>query len=143
MLATVKIDLPRGVSDINIVTPNYPGDFPDNEPMQWMFSVPDMHNYTISFGNAEAPAECLNGDVVVEYQKEEKNMTKSLMDPQPKQQQGSFNMILKNCETNRTLSGLSLSYSVSVMRSGHPGKTWDLDQYSIEPSKAYLFYTEI
>ncbi|XP_015232450.1 PREDICTED: CUB domain-containing protein 1 [Cyprinodon variegatus] len=120
MLATVKIDLPRGVSDINIVTPNYPGDFPDNEPIQWMFSVPDMHNYTISFGNAGAPAECLNGDVEVEYQKEEKNMTKSLMDPQPKQQQGSFNMILKNCETNRTLSGLSLSYSVSVMRSGHP-----------------------
>lgn len=118
----VKVNLPRGVSDTNFLSPNYPREFPDNEQMQWSFTVPGMHNYTMHFHDHTAP-ECLNNEVVVEYQKEDKKVTKlSLTDPQPAHQQGNFNMILKNCETNRTLQGLSLKYSVSVMRSGHPGR---------------------
>ncbi|KAF3707288.1 CUB domain-containing protein 1 [Channa argus] len=120
MLATINVNLPRGVSDTDFITANYPGSFPDNQQVQWNFTVPGMHNYTMKFHKHTAP-ECINNDVEVEYQKEDNKVTKvSLTDPQPQHQQGNFNMLLKNCETNTTLQGLSLKYSVSVMRSGHP-----------------------
>ncbi|KAF7210897.1 CUB domain-containing protein 1 isoform X1 [Nothobranchius furzeri] len=120
MLAIMKVSLPRGVSDTDFSTPYFPRKFPDLQQMQWDFTVPGMHNYTILFHNYTAP-ECLTGDVAVEYQKgESKVTTLTLTDPQPQHQQGDFSMVLKNCETNTTLQGLSLSYRVSVMRSGHP-----------------------
>lgn len=121
VVAIVKVNLPRGVSETDFITPNYPSDFPDNQHMQWNFIVPGMHNYTMHFRDHTAP-ECLKDKVAVEYQKEDKKMTKlSLTAPQPEHQQGNFNMVLKNCETNRTLQGLTLKHRVSVMRSGHPG----------------------
>lgn len=122
MVAIIKVMLPRGVSSTTFITPNYPGDFPDKEEMRWDFVVPGMHNYTMSFTDYSLP-ECLNDgeDVVLEYHKGDKKVTKlSLTDPQPKHQQGNFNMVLKNCATNRTLPGLTLDFKVSVMRSGHP-----------------------
>ncbi|XP_070703161.1 CUB domain-containing protein 1 [Pempheris klunzingeri] len=120
MVAIVKANLPRGVSDTDFITANYANSFPDNQQMQWDFKVPGMHNYTVHFRDHTAP-ECLNGEVDVKYQKEGKRPTKlTLTDPQPAHQQGDFSMVLTNCETNRTLQGLALNYSVSVMRSGHP-----------------------
>ncbi|XP_041867690.1 CUB domain-containing protein 1 isoform X2 [Melanotaenia boesemani] len=116
----VKVKLPRGVSETNFITPNYPRDFPDMQQMRWNFTVPGMHNYTMRFLRHTNP-ECLKDDVVVKYEKENDKVTQlTLSDPQPQHQQGNFNMVLKNCETNTTLQGLSLSYRVSVMRSGHP-----------------------
>lgn len=121
VLAIVNVNLPRGVSDTDFITPNYPSSFPDNQQIQWNFTMPGMHNYTIQFPIYATP-ECIKNDVEVEYQKQDNKSTKlSLTDPQPKHQQGNFNMVLKNCETNTTLQGLSLKYRVSVMRSGHPG----------------------
>ncbi|XP_018542703.1 CUB domain-containing protein 1 [Lates calcarifer] len=120
MLAIIKVNLPRGVSATDFITANYPNDFPDNQQMQWDFTVPGMHNYTMRFLDHTAP-ECLKKEVEVEYLKEDKKVTKlTLTDPQPEHQQGNFKMVLKNCETNRTLQGLTLNYRVSVMRSGHP-----------------------
>ncbi|KAM9838797.1 CUB domain-containing protein 1 isoform 2-T2 [Aulostomus maculatus] len=119
MVATVKVSLPRGVSNTVFFTANYPGDFPDRQQMQWDFSVPGMHNYTMHFGSLRSP-ECLNSEVVVEYNKDKKGAKLSLTDPQPEHQQGNFRMVLMNCETNRTLPGLALNFTVSVMRSGHP-----------------------
>ncbi|XP_029298643.1 CUB domain-containing protein 1 [Cottoperca gobio] len=120
MVAIVKVNLPRGVSDTDFISANYPSDFPDNQQMQWHFTVPGMHNYTMRFRNHTSP-ECLNNEVEVAYQKEEKKAIKlTLTDSQPQHQQGNFNMVLKNCETNTTLQGLTLNYRVSVMRSGHP-----------------------
>lgn len=122
MVAILKVNLPRGVSNTTFITPNYPRDFPDNEEMQWDFVVPRMHNYTMSFTDYTLP-ECLSDDdsVLLEYHKVDKKVTKlSLTDPQPKHQQGNFQMVLKNCATNRTLQGLTLNFRVSVMRSGHP-----------------------
>ncbi|KAM9384548.1 CUB domain-containing protein 1 [Pholidichthys leucotaenia] len=120
MMAIVKANLPRGVSDTTFITPNYPRSFPDNQKMQWDFVVPGMHNYSVHF-NDHTPPECLENQVEVEYQKEGKKATKVfLTDRQPKHQQGNFNMVLRNCKTNVTLPGLALNYSVSVMRSGHP-----------------------
>lgn len=121
VLAIIKVNLPRGVSATDFITANYPNDFPDNQQMQWDFTVPGMHNYTMRFLDHTAP-ECLKKEVEVEYLKEDKKVTKlTLTDPQPEHQQGNFKMVLKNCETNRTLQGLTLNYRVSVMRSGHPG----------------------
>ncbi|XP_005796555.2 CUB domain-containing protein 1 [Xiphophorus maculatus] len=120
--AIVKVNLPRGVSDTEIITPNYPKEFPDDEQILWEFSIPGMHNYSVQFSEHSAP-ECLNeGEVVVvEYQKEGMKPTRTaLTDPQPQHQQGGFNLTLKNCKTNQTLPGLSLRYTVSVIRSGHP-----------------------
>uniref|UniRef100_A0A3B3Y8K8 CUB domain containing protein 1a n=1 Tax=Poecilia mexicana TaxID=48701 RepID=A0A3B3Y8K8_9TELE len=128
------VKLPRGVSDTEFITPNYPKDFPDDEQILWDFSVPEMHNYSVQFSEHSAP-ECLEegAAVEVEYQKEGKNPTRTaLTGPQPQHQQGGFNLTVKNCKTNLTLPGLSLRYSVSVMRSGHPGEIWeqsDLDHH--------------
>lgn len=120
-MAVVKATLPRGVSDTEFTTANNLGTFPDDQQMQWDFTVPGMHNYTVHFSDYTAP-ECLKKDVLVEYEKEDKKVTTlSLTDPQPEHQQGSFHMVLKNCETNTTLQGLSLRYRVTAMRSGHPG----------------------
>ncbi|XP_061615885.1 CUB domain-containing protein 1 isoform X2 [Phyllopteryx taeniolatus] len=120
MVAIVKVNLPPGVSDTTFISANYPDDFPDNQQMQWDFAVPGMHNYTVHFHDHTAP-ECLGKDVEVEYRNWDKRVTKAgLTDKQPERRQGNFEMVLKNCETNRTLQGLSLKYSVSVMRSGHP-----------------------
>lgn len=132
MAAIVNVNLPRGVSDTDFITANYPRDFPDSQQMQWDFMVPGMHNYTMHFHDHTAP-ECLNSDVEVEYQKEDKKMTRlTLMDSQPQHQQGNFNMVLKNCETNRTLQGLTLNFRVSVMRSGHPGTVVKFDIWESE-----------
>lgn len=121
VVASVKVSLPRGVSSTSFITANYPRDFPDKQQVEWDFSVPGMHNYTVHFQELKAP-ECLSGTVEVEYHKKGKKVTRlALTDPQPEHQQGSFNMVLKNCDTNTTLQGLRLSYQVSLMRSGHPG----------------------
>uniref|UniRef100_A0A8C6UAG2 CUB domain-containing protein 1 n=1 Tax=Neogobius melanostomus TaxID=47308 RepID=A0A8C6UAG2_9GOBI len=122
MAAILQVNLPRGLSNTTFITANYPVRFPDREAMQWVFVVPGMHNYTMSFTNYTLP-ECLNDgeDVVLEYHEADKKVTKfSLTDPQPKHQQGNFKMVLKNCATNKTLQGLTLNFNVSVMRSGHP-----------------------
>ena len=121
VIAIMKVNLPRGVSDTDFIAANYPDPFPDDQQMQWDFTVPGMHNYTVHFRNHTAP-ECLSKKVEVEYKKvDKKGITLSLTDAQPAHQPGSFNMVLKNCETNITLPGLTLNYAVSVMRSGHPG----------------------
>ncbi|XP_017275018.1 CUB domain-containing protein 1 [Kryptolebias marmoratus] len=117
-VATVKASLPRGVSNTRFITPNYPADFPDLQQIQWDFKVPGMHNYTVHFLDRTEP-ECLAGNVEVEY-RNGKEVKRTLTSPQPQHQQGDFSMVLKNCQTNKTLQGLSLSYNVSVMRSGHP-----------------------
>lgn len=121
-VATVKVALPRGVSSTAFLTANYPRDFPDKQQAEWDFSVPGMHNYTVRFQAHTAP-ECLRGEVEVEYHQEGKAVTRlALTEPQPEHQQGSFRMVLRNCESNTTLPGLALDFTVSVMRSGHPGR---------------------
>uniref|UniRef100_A0AAV2KBU2 Uncharacterized protein n=1 Tax=Knipowitschia caucasica TaxID=637954 RepID=A0AAV2KBU2_KNICA len=120
MVAILKVNLPRGVSNTTFMTPNFPGDFPDQQEMLWDFVVPGMHNYSMTFTDFTLP-ECISDDVVVEYLKPNKKKSKSdLSDSQPKHQQGNFQLVLKNCATNRTLQGLALDFTVSLMRSGHP-----------------------
>lgn len=122
VLAVVKVNLSRGVSDTNFLSANYPRGFSDNDLMRWDFMVPGMHNYTVNFLNYTAPL-CRKKNVMVIYDKEgeEVGIQKTLVDPQPTHRQGSFTMTLFNCETDKTKQGLSLHFRISVMRSGHPG----------------------
>uniref|UniRef100_A0A8C7HCB5 CUB domain containing protein 1a n=1 Tax=Oncorhynchus kisutch TaxID=8019 RepID=A0A8C7HCB5_ONCKI len=122
-----EFNLPRGVSDTNFLSANYPRGFSDNDLMRWDFMVPGMHNYTVTFLNYTAPL-CRKKKVMVIYDKEgeEVGIQKTLVDPQPTHRQGSFTMTMFNCETDKTKQGLSLHFRLSVMRSGHPGtKTID------------------
>lgn len=147
VIAIVGVNLPRGVSDTTLVTANFPRNFPDNMQMQWSFTVPGMHNYTVLFDHV-TPPECLNnGEVTVEYQAGAKTVTKALKDPQPEHQQGNFNMVLTNCQTNTTLPGLTLNYRVSVVRSGRPGTVLKHKQLGLAHSFVFLniklFYVSI
>ncbi|XP_029519560.2 CUB domain-containing protein 1-like [Oncorhynchus nerka] len=121
MLAVVKVNLPRGVSDTDFLSANYPRGFPDDDLMRWDFTVPGMHNYTVNFLN-HTESLCQKKEVMVMYHKArgKVGIQKTLADPQPTHRQGSFTMTLFNCETDRTKPGLSLKFRVSVMRSGHP-----------------------
>uniref|UniRef100_A0A667XCQ0 CUB domain containing protein 1 n=1 Tax=Myripristis murdjan TaxID=586833 RepID=A0A667XCQ0_9TELE len=115
-----RLSRKMSVSETDFVTANYPDSFPDDQQMMWNFIVPGMHNYTVRFRDHTAP-ECLNKEVMVKYEKEDKKVTQlTLTDPQPEHGQGNVNMSLFNCETNKTLQGLTLAFTVSVMRSGHP-----------------------
>uniref|UniRef100_A0A3P9I595 CUB domain containing protein 1a n=1 Tax=Oryzias latipes TaxID=8090 RepID=A0A3P9I595_ORYLA len=129
MIAMAKVELPRGVTDTSFFSADYRRQFPDDQQMQWNFSVPAMHNYSVLLLDHTAP-ECIQDTVVVQYQKENgKTLRLSLTDPQPQHQQGNFEMVLKNCQTNTSLPGLTFSYKVSVTRSGHPVvSTVDLTQ---------------
>uniref|UniRef100_A0A674BR97 CUB domain containing protein 1 n=1 Tax=Salmo trutta TaxID=8032 RepID=A0A674BR97_SALTR len=117
-----EFNLPRGVSDTDFLSANYPRGFPDDDLMRWDFTVPGMHNYTVSFLN-HTESLCRKKEVMVMYHKArgKVGIQKTLADPQPTHRQGSFTMTLFNCETDRTKQGLSLKFRVSVMRSGHPG----------------------
>ncbi|KAK6323581.1 CUB domain-containing protein 1-like [Coregonus clupeaformis] len=121
MLAVVKANLPRGVSDTDFFSANYPRGFPDDDLMRWDFTVPGMHNYTVNFLN-HTESFCRKKEVMVMYHKAhgKVGIQKTLVDTQPTHRQGSFTMTLFNCETDRTKPGLSLNFRVSVMRSGHP-----------------------
>lgn len=121
MLATIQVNLPRGVSNTDFITANYPRDLPNEQKMRWVFVVPGMHNYTVSFLDLTVP-QCLKKEAGVEYLPEgQQTPTKmALLDPQPSHWQGSFSMTLQNCKTNLTVKGLTLKFRVSVMRSGHP-----------------------
>ncbi|CAL8292612.1 unnamed protein product [Merluccius merluccius] len=123
LLAIVKVDLPRGVSETPFSAANYPNNFPDDERMSWDVRVPGMHNYTVRLGDRRPPEECLQKRVELVYQQggDPKKVTRlGLEDPQPQHKQGDFQMLLANCKTNQTLEGLALAFTVSVMRSGHP-----------------------
>ncbi|KAL0962512.1 hypothetical protein UPYG_G00340980 [Umbra pygmaea] len=119
MLAVVKVNLPRGVSDTDFLSANYPRDFPDDSMVRWDFKVPGRHNYTVNFLDYRDPL-CIKNDAKVEYQNDGETVKTTLMDPQPTDAQGSFSMTLFNCVINKTTPGLSLNFSISVMRSSHP-----------------------
>uniref|UniRef100_A0A3Q2P8M5 CUB domain-containing protein n=1 Tax=Fundulus heteroclitus TaxID=8078 RepID=A0A3Q2P8M5_FUNHE len=98
----VRVGRIKNVTPSYLLTPNYPRDFPDQQQMQWEFTIPSKHNYTVNFLKHSAP-ECLNGDVVVEYQKEDTKVTKlTLTDPQPREEQGSFKLMGVQCYPYRS-----------------------------------------
>ncbi|CAJ1061538.1 CUB domain-containing protein 1a [Xyrichtys novacula] len=119
-LAKITVMLPKGTSSTELLTPNYPHSFPDDDVMEWYFQVPDKHKATVQFSNVTQP-RCLKKEAAVEYHSRARGASVlKLSEPQPEQNQGNFSLTLRNCEMDRRRAGspgLSLNLRVSSTKS--------------------------
>ncbi|XP_059194352.1 CUB domain-containing protein 1a [Centropristis striata] len=122
-LAKITLTLPKGMSSSELLSPNYPDSFPDDDVMEWYFQVPDKHKTVVQFFNLTQP-KCLKKEPAVEYQGKGRGaLVLKLTDPQETQYQGDFSLLLRNCEMDRRRagsSGLSLNLKVSSSSSSQP-----------------------
>lgn len=122
-LAKITLTLPKGTSTSELLSPNYPESFPDDDVMEWYFQVPDKHRISVQFSNLKQP-HCLKKQIAVEYHNKVRGASVSrLTEPQPVQEHGDFALKLRNCEMDRGRSGspvLSLSLKVSSTFTGLP-----------------------
>ncbi|XP_029360465.1 CUB domain-containing protein 1-like isoform X2 [Echeneis naucrates] len=124
-LAKVSLKLPKGSSYADLLSPNYPDSFPDDDVMEWHFEVPNEHKTDIQFLNLTQPS-CQKKEAAMEYQMEGKWKWASvlqLQEEQPLRKRGNFTMILRNCEMDRSRAGspgLSLSIRVSSSNPSSP-----------------------
>ncbi|XP_062386236.1 CUB domain-containing protein 1 [Sardina pilchardus] len=122
MLAIVQSKLPRGQSYSDFFSANYLRGFPRDETMQWDFVVPPKHDVTVSFLAVTEP-KCGSKAVEVRYEQEgQAAVVTSLTEEQPSAQQGSFRLLLQNCDSGRRPDppGLTLHFRVSALRGGVP-----------------------
>ena len=119
-LAKITLTLPKGTSSAELLSPNYPGSFPDDDVMEWYFQVPDKHKTTVEFLKLTQPL-CRKKDTEVVYQSRGgPSSGLRLTDTQP-QREGNFTLTLRNCEMDRSRAGspgLSLSLRVSTSSQG-------------------------
>ncbi|XP_035528709.1 CUB domain-containing protein 1a [Morone saxatilis] len=115
-LAKVTLTLPKGTSSLDLLSPNYPDSFPDDDVMEWYFQVPDKHKTAVQLLNLTEP-RCLKKDTAVEYHDKGRGaLVLRLTDPQLEQSHGNFSVTLRNCEMDRSRAGspgLSLKLRVS------------------------------
>lgn len=115
-LAKITLTLPKGTSSSELLSPNYPDSFPDDDVMEWYFQVPDKHKTAVQLLKLTQP-HCLKKDTAVEYHSRGRGaLVLRLTDPQPDQSEGNFSLTLRNCEMDRRRAGspgLSLSLKVS------------------------------
>lgn len=121
-LARITVTLPKGKSSVELLSPNYPESFPDDDVMEWYFELPLKHKAVVQLRNVIQP-HCLKKSVAMEYNATGVSVRR-LTEPQPDQSKGNFTMKLRNCEMNRRRDGspgLSLSFRVSSSSIGSPG----------------------
>ncbi|KAM7382665.1 hypothetical protein PAMP_002387 [Pampus punctatissimus] len=122
-LAKIKLTLPQGTSSSELLSPNYPDSFPDDDVMEWYFQVPPKQIVFVELLNITQP-HCLKKETAVEYHyKGREASVRSLTDIQPAQNQGDFSLTLRNCEMDRRQAGspgLSLSIKVSASSANSP-----------------------
>ncbi|XP_020504650.2 CUB domain-containing protein 1a [Labrus bergylta] len=103
--AKMTVMLPKGTSTAELLPPNYPDSFPDDDLMEWYFQVPDKHKASVQFLNLVQP-RCLKKEAAVEYHSRGRvALVMRLSDPQPEQNQGDFSLTLRNCEMDRRRAG--------------------------------------
>uniref|UniRef100_A0A8C2XKU0 CUB domain containing protein 1a n=1 Tax=Cyclopterus lumpus TaxID=8103 RepID=A0A8C2XKU0_CYCLU len=123
-LAKITLTLPNGTSSSELLSPNYPDSFPDDDVMEWYFQVPENQKTAIQFLNLTQP-HCLKKDTAMEYHSTGRGaMVRSLKDPQPGDMHGKFSLTLRNCEMDRRSvgsPGLSLNLRVSSSRARSTG----------------------
>lgn len=122
VLAIVQSKLPRGQSYSDFFSANYMNGFPRDETMQWDFVVPPKHDFTVTFLSHTEP-KCISKAVEVRYEQDGKApVVKSLTEGQPANQQGSFRLLLQNCDSGRGSKEpkLTLNFRVSALRGGVP-----------------------
>ncbi|XP_076745860.1 uncharacterized protein LOC112430806 isoform X3 [Maylandia zebra] len=116
-LARISLTLPKGTSSSELLSPDYPESFPDDDTMEWYFQVPDKHGVDVQFLNLTQP-DCVKKEVAVEYhQKGRVTSVLGLNDTQPLQNQGDFLLTLRNCEMERAPAdspGLTFTLKVSA-----------------------------
>uniref|UniRef100_A0A3Q3ER17 CUB domain containing protein 1a n=1 Tax=Labrus bergylta TaxID=56723 RepID=A0A3Q3ER17_9LABR len=128
--AKMTVMLPKGTSTAELLPPNYPDSFPDDDLMEWYFQVPDKHKASVQFLNLVQP-RCLKKEAAVEYHSRGRvALVMRLSDPQPEQNQGDFSLTLRNCEMDRR-------------RAGSPGLILNLRVSSSSKSSLgrWIFYT--
>ncbi|XP_058504673.1 CUB domain-containing protein 1-like [Solea solea] len=118
-LAKITLTLPQGTSSSELLSPNYPDSFPDDDVMEWSVHVPDKHKTALRFLNLTQPT-CLKKETAVEYHSKGSGASvRRLTEPQLEQKSGDFSMTLRNCEMDRRRAGfpgLSLSIQLSTSR---------------------------
>uniref|UniRef100_A0A669BJR7 CUB domain-containing protein n=1 Tax=Oreochromis niloticus TaxID=8128 RepID=A0A669BJR7_ORENI len=116
-LARISLTLPKGTSSSELLSPDYPESFPDDDTMGWYFRVPEKHRVDVQFLNLTQP-DCVKKEVAVEYhQKDRVTSVLGLNDTQPLQKQGDFLLTLRNCEMERAPAdspGLTFTLKVSA-----------------------------
>ncbi|XP_020793054.2 CUB domain-containing protein 1a [Boleophthalmus pectinirostris] len=117
-LAKVSVLL-QGHSSLELLTPNYPGSFPDDKVMEWYFEVPAKHRASIQLFNLTQP-RCVEKDPALEYHNRLRlGLVAGLTETQPVQREGGFTMTLRNCKMDRARAdypGLSTSFKVSASK---------------------------
>lgn len=111
-------------SSLELLSPNYPGSFPDGDVMEWYFEVPSNHKAEVRFLKLTQPV-CLKNNTVLEYHNRARGaVVVRPVAPQPQQQRGNFSLTLRNCEMDKRRAaspGLSLSLLVSSSSENVPG----------------------
>lgn len=116
----MTLTLPKGTSTSELLSPNYPDSFPDNDAMEWYFLVPGKHKAAVQILNLKQP-NCLKKETAVEYQsKGRRPSVLRLADRHPEQNQGDFGLTLRNCEMDRRRAG-SPGLSLQLKVSSSPG----------------------
>lgn len=115
----------KGTSSLELLSPNYPVSFPDDDVMEWYFEVPNKHKAAVRVLKLTEPV-CLKKDTALEYHNRARGaVVVRPAAPQPEQRQGSFSLTLRNCEMDKKRSGspgLSLSLLVSSSSESVPGQ---------------------
>ncbi|KAM9783335.1 CUB domain-containing protein 1a [Neosynchiropus ocellatus] len=129
-LAKIKVALPPGTSSSELLSPNYPESFPDDDVMEWHFEVSDKQRAVVEFQELVQP-RCVKKQTAVEYHCRGRGaLVLKLTDPPPVQNQGNFSLTLRNCEMDRSragLPGLSLKIKVSVSTLKSPQVSCNVD----------------
>lgn len=128
-LARISVTLPKGTSSSELLSPNYPESFPDDDVMEWYFQVPDKHKAVVQLLKHTQP-QCRKKEAALEYHiGEGRASLLGLKDLQPEQGEGNFSLTLRNCEMDRRRAdspGLSVNLHVSSSSKSSSGScvTW-------------------
>lgn len=114
-LARISLTLPQGESGLELLTPNYPDSFPDDDVMEWDVEVPAKHQTSVQFLNLTQP-RCLYKETAMEYHSVGRAAVVVMLDQsQPVQNQGRFSMMLRNCKMDRRRAGSpGLSFAIKL-----------------------------
>lgn len=114
----------RGTSSLELLSPNYPVSFPDDDVMEWYFQLPSKHRAAVQVLRLTEPV-CVKKSTALEYQSRARAaVVVRPTAPQPEQRQGNFSLTLRNCEMDKKRSaspGLSLGLLVSSSSESFPG----------------------
>ncbi|XP_033914875.3 CUB domain-containing protein 1 [Acipenser ruthenus] len=113
-------------SSVNLLSPNYPLSFSDDDLMSWMFTVPENNKASVLFLNYTQP-NCNKKSERVEYAVAgyQSTIGKSLTDQQPSSIRGNFEMQLENCKMDKSDPGkLSLEFRVEAFNDSQQNHFW-------------------